>query len=213
MKYKAYLFDLDGTLLDTLADLAVSVNYALEAHQLPLRTETEVRRFLGNGVERLIADAVPPQTPEKCYKEVLQTFRTYYLEHCMDHTAPYPGIMSLLQALKSEGAKLYVISNKPDNAVQSLAHRYFKEYMDYAVGESKTVRRKPCPDALLKAIRHAGVSMSEAVYVGDSEVDIETARRAGVDCLSVTWGFRDRDFLVESGATVLIDHPADILCM
>lgn len=211
MKYKAYMFDLDGTLLNTLTDLAASVNYALCAYDLPKRNLMEIRRFLGNGVKRLIMDAVPDNFDEKDLGKVLETFRSHYIEHCMDNTHPYDGIMEVLQHLKEKGAKLYIISNKPDNAVQELYKHYFSKYIDYAIGESKNIRRKPCPDTLLKAIDHAQVTPNDAVYIGDSEVDIETARCAHVDCISVTWGFRDKDFLKAAGATKMIDTPIELL--
>lgn len=211
MKYEAYLFDLDGTLLNTLTDLATSVNYALTTHHLPPRNTTEIRKFLGNGIKMLIAEAVPANTNENCCNEVLKTFRAHYIQHCMDKTAPYEGIINVLEQLKANGAKLYIISNKPDNAVQELYKHYFSKYVDYAIGESENIRRKPCPDTLLAAINHAQVSHEKAVYIGDSEVDIETARRAHVDCISVTWGFRDSDFLIKSGATTLIDSPSELL--
>lgn len=201
MKYKAYLFDLDGTLLNSLDDLAQAVNYALCTHKLPTRSLTDIRKFLGNGVKKLIADAVPPKTDEGCYNMVLNTFRLYYINHCMDNTAPYDGVLNVLRELKEKGAKLCIISNKPDNAVQELNRHFFSEYVDYAIGESENIRRKPFPDGILKAMNQIQVSPKDTVYIGDSEVDIETARHAQIDCISVTWGFRDKDFLEAIGAT------------
>lgn len=211
MKYKAYLFDLDGTLLNSLDDLAQAVNYALCTHNLPMRSLTEIKKILGNGVKKLIADAVPPKTDEGCYDKVLKTFRSYYINHCMDNTVPYDGVLNVLRDLKEKGAKLCIISNKPDNAVQELYRRFFSEYMDYAVGESEDVRRKPWPDGILKAMNQVKVSPKDAVYIGDSEVDIETAQRAQIDCISVTWGFRDKDFLEAVGATKMIGTPLELL--
>lgn len=211
MKYKAYLFDLDGTLLNSLDDLAQAVNYALCTHKLPTRSLTDIRKFLGNGVKKLIADAVPPKTDEGCYNKVLKTFRLYYINHCMDNTAPYDGVLNVLRELKEKGAKLCIISNKPDNAVQELNRHFFSEYVDYAIGESENIRRKPFPDGILKAMNQIQVSPKDTVYIGDSEVDIETARHAQIDCISVTWGFRDKDFLEAIGATKMIESPLELL--
>lgn len=211
MKYKAYLFDLDGTLLNSLDDLAQAVNYALCTHKLPTRSLTDIRKFLGNGVKKLIADAVPPKTDEGCYNKVLNTFRLYYINHCIDNTAPYDGVLNVLRELKEKGAKLCIISNKPDNAVQELNRHFFSEYVDYAIGESENIRRKPFPDGILKAMNQIQVSPKDTVYIGDSEVDIETARHAQIDCISVTWGFRDKDFLEAIGATKMIESPLELL--
>lgn len=205
------IFDLDGTLLDTLDDLCASVNHALSAHRLPQRSRAEVRAFLGNGIRRLMRQAVPPGMPDDRFEPVFATFRSHYMEHCLTHTAPYDGILPLLSRLKERGTHTAIVSNKLDPAVQTLRTRFFAGLIPLAVGESATVRRKPAPDALLAVMDRLGATPGTTVYVGDSEVDLEAARRAGVKCLSVLWGFRDEDTLRQAGATTLVAHPLDIL--
>lgn len=205
------IFDLDGTLLDTLQDLTDSVNYALAAHGLPLREKSEVRAFLGNGYRYLISHAVPDGTAEALMGRVLSAFAAHYGEHCLDRTCPYEGIMPLLQTLKENNIKMAIVSNKGHEAVQQLAKRFFSGLIDIAVGESKSVRRKPNPDTVLEAMRMLGSTQTETVYVGDSEVDIETSKNAGVKAVTCLWGFRDKDFLLQHGATALIERPEELL--
>ncbi len=208
------IFDLDGTLLDTLDDLANSVNYALRTHQLKERSIKDIRRFLGNGIRYLMTNAVDNAVTGDDFEAVFQTFRTHYVAHCLDTTRPYTGIMQLLETLKSKQIKMAIVSNKLDPAVQELAERFFKGYIDSAVGESKTVRRKPNPDAVLKAMHDLGTTADHAIYVGDSEVDLETAKNAGLPCALVTWGFRDEDFLRSlplQRDTHFINQPAELL--
>lgn len=205
------IFDLDGTLLDTLDDLCAAVNHALRTHGLPERTTQEIRSFLGNGIRRLMQLSVPENMDEEDFENVFSTFRTYYVAHCMDSTRPYPGIIPLLEALKASNVKMAIVSNKVHTAVQELNQRFFDRYMTTAVGESATVRRKPNPDAVLRALQEMGSLRERALYVGDSEVDIETARNAGIPCVTVLWGFRDRDFLMRSGAETCIDRPSGLL--
>ena len=204
------IFDLDGTLLDTLHDLAAAVNHALTSHSLPPRSEAEVRTFLGNGIRSLVERAVPDGLTGEQFEQVFETFRTYYMEHCQDRTQPYEGIMPLIRQLHERGLKMGIVSNKVDAAVQELNDRFFKTYIETAVGESPTVRRKPCPDAVLAALRRLGSSPKEAVYVGDSEVDLATAENAGLPCVSVLWGFRDHYFLLAHGATCCIERPEEL---
>ena len=210
MKYKALLFDLDGTLLNTLEDLYRSVNYALEAFQFPLRSLDEVRMFVGNGVARLIALAVPAGTPPKVTEEVLSVFRGHYAEHSREHTAPYEGILLSLHALHDKGWKMAVISNKFDAAVKALNAEFFSDYISVALGEQEGRRKKPAPDALFDAMKELGVSGEECIYIGDSDVDIETAKNAGIPCIGCAWGFRGRDFLREHGLPDdrILDDPA-----
>lgn len=189
------IFDLDGTLLDTLGDLAASVNYALRTHQLKERSIDEVRQFLGNGIRYLMEHAVDGAVTGDAFERVFTTFRTHYVEHCLDTTQPYPCIMPLLEELKRRNVKMAIVSNKLHPAVQELAERFFKGYITSAVGESATVRRKPNPDAVLAALNELGSTKEEAIYVGDSEVDLATARNAELPCALVTWGFRDESFL------------------
>jgi len=204
------IFDLDGTLLDTLHDLATAVNHALTSHSLPPRSEAEVRTFLGNGIRSLVERAVPAGLSDGKLEEVFETFRTYYMEHCLDRTQPYEGIMPMIKQLHNRGCKMGIVSNKPDAAVQELNERFFKTYIGTAVGESPAVRRKPCPDAVLAALHRLGSTTEEAVYVGDSEVDLATAENAGLTCVSVLWGFRDHDFLLAHGATCCIERPEEL---
>lgn len=204
------IFDLDGTLLDTLDDLFISVNHALRSHGYPERSRQEVRSFLGNGIRQLVRLSVPGHTTDREFEETLRSFRTHYVEHCMDRTRPYPGIPALLDNLKSQGIKMGIVSNKLHTAVQELNRRFFSDYMTTAIGESATIRRKPCPDAVLLALRELGSSPDKALYVGDSEVDIATARNAGIACVTVLWGFRDKDFLLRAGAQTCISSPAEL---
>ena len=185
------IFDLDGTLLNTLTDLSNSVNYALRSHHLPERPLTEVRQFLGNGIRNLMLQAVGDNASTEEFEQVFQSFRTHYMEHCLDFTAPYPGIMHLLEQLKERGIKMAIVSNKLQPAVQELSERFFKGYITSAIGESETVRRKPNPDAVLKALEQLGATPKEAIYVGDSEVDLTTSINAKMPCALVCWGFRD----------------------
>mgnify|MGYP004683036869 CR=1 FL=1 len=200
MHYQAAVFDLDGTLLDTLTDLYPAPNAALAAFGYPPRTREDVRAFVGNGVGLLIHRALPAATPPERESEVLAFFREYYAAHCREATAPYTGIPALLRALRDAGVRVAVVSNKFDAAVKDLCRAYFGDAVEVAVGESPTVRRKPAPDAVLSALRTRGVPLSGAVYIGDSDVDIATAAAAGLPCISVLWGFRDRDFLAAHGA-------------
>lgn len=209
---RSILFDLDGTLLDTLDDLVNSVNYALRTHHLPERSHTEIRSFLGNGIRNLMLDAVGRGMSDEAFEPVFQTFRTYYVEHCLDKSKPFAGIIDLLKALQQRGITMAVVSNKLHPAVVELNERFFKDYITSAVGESATVRRKPNPDAVLAALSELGCSKDEAVYVGDSEVDLHTAQNAGMQCMLVLWGFRDEDFLRSlPGASLFAQCPADIL--
>ncbi len=209
-KITTIVFDLDGTLLDTLQDLADSVNHALVAHGLPQRSTDEVRRMLGNGIRYLMEHAVPADLPAERFEPVFDTFRTHYVDHCLDKTRPYDGILPMLADLREHGYRMAIVSNKLDPAVQELNERFFSRYVESAVGESETVRRKPNPDGVLEAIRRLGSTPDEAVYVGDSEVDFATARNAGVPCITVLWGFRDEDFLRGIGATTFAHTPADV---
>lgn len=210
-KFDTYIFDLDGTLLNTLDDLATSCNFALQEFEMPLRTTEEVRQFVGNGVRKLMERAVPAGTSDAVFENVLSVFRDHYLQHQLDTTAPYPGVMSLLAELRRQGAGMAVVSNKFYDATQSLCQHFFGGFIDVAIGERATIRRKPAPDTVNEALRQLGARRETAVYVGDSDVDIETARRAEMPCISVLWGFRSREFLLEHGASTLIAHPMDLL--
>ena len=211
--YNTYIFDLDGTLLDTLTDLAASTNYALRTHGMPEHTIDEVRRFVGNGVRKLMERAVPDGTDNPLFDEAFATFRQYYMEHSLDTTRPYEGIPDMLAALKAKGCHLAVVSNKMMAATQELCRHFFPETIEVAIGENEAegIRKKPAPDTVIAALRQLGVGEEGAVYVGDSDVDIATARNSNLPCISVLWGFRDRDFLLQHGASTLISAPKELL--
>ena len=213
MKLKAVIWDLDGTLLNTLCDLAASTNAALAACGLPLRTQDEVRRFVGNGVRRLIERAVPEGSDAQTIERVYSAFVEHYGAHSRDATRPYDGVPELLDALLSRGVKLAIVSNKIDFAVKELSRAYFGERMQVAVGDAPERRIKPAPDSVLEAMRQLGVTREETVYVGDSDVDVETARNAGVTCCAVSWGFRSEESLRAAGAERIAANPAQLLAM
>ena len=195
MRYKAVLFDMDGTVLDTLGDLTNAVNHTLTAFGFPTRSRREAAGFLGNGAAWLISHAVPRGTDPEKTAEVLRAYQPWYDSHCAIETAPYPGILPMMERLQAAGVKQAVISNKQDSAVRLLAEQHFPGLLETAVGESPTVRRKPNPDAVLAALRHMGVSPENAVYIGDTEVDIVTAKNAELACAVVGWGFRTEEEL------------------
>lgn len=199
-RYDAVIFDLDGTLLDTLTDLTASANAAAARFGFPLRTEAEICSFVGNGIRRLMQQVVPGGEAHPDFTAAYDYFRQHYGVHCMDETEPYPGILSLLDALKHDGIRTAIVSNKADFAVKKLSSVYFREMIDTAVGEHEGCRRKPAPDSVLRALETLGVPRSRAVYVGDSDVDLLTAQNAEMDCIPVCWGFRTRDFLIGHGA-------------
>lgn len=210
--YNTYIFDLDGTLLSTLGDLAASCNYALRTNGMPERTIDEVRVFVGNGVKKLMERAVPNGEDNPAFEKTYSDFRKHYMEHNLDTTKPYDGVMDLLKELNSRGKKVAVVSNKFYAATQELCRHFFGNLVQVAIGEREDIRKKPAPDTVIEAMRQLGVTTEGTVYIGDSDVDIETARNSGMPCISVLWGFRDRDFLLQHGATTLVDTPADILC-
>lgn len=211
--YSTYIFDLDGTLLSTLGDLAASCNHALRTNNMPERSISEVRQFVGNGVRKLMERAVPQGTDDNATEKALADFKAHYSLHSLDTTQPYPDIMRLLNALHAQGKRVAVVSNKFCAATQELCAHFFGDLVDVAIGEMEGIKRKPAPDTVNEALRQLGTTAAGAVYIGDSDVDIDTARNAGMPCISVTWGFRDRDFLLAHGATTLVDSPMDILNM
>lgn len=211
MKYRLAIFDLDGTILYTLEDLKISLNFALSANGLPERTLDETRRFVGNGIRKLIERAVPENSDPGLTDKVFDDFNLHYKEHCTDHTRPYEGITELLSALRAAGVKTAVLSNKADYGVQELCARYFPDMFDYAAGERAGVRKKPAPDGVFTILETLGVAAAEAVYIGDSEVDIETAENSGTDSIIVDWGFRDRELLISRGARVIASAPKEVL--
>lgn len=206
MRYDTVIFDLDGTLLDTLGDLADSTNYALSACGLPTRTEEEIRAFVGNGIGKLIARAVPEGIAAKTEAKCLALFRAHYVLNMENKTAPYPGVLNLLRQLNQDGYKLAIVSNKLDSAVKGLVPSYFPDLVPVAVGETEGIDRKPAPDMVYSALTELGADPSRAVYVGDSEVDLATAQNAGLPCIAVSWGFRSREFLQAHGASLIADN-------
>ncbi len=211
MKYNTIIFDLDGTLLNTLEDLTDSVNYALNEFGYPLRTINEIRQFVGNGVKVLMDRAVPHGTSPEDTAKCLEIYRKHYSGNMQNKTRPYDGIYELLTDLKEKGAKLAVVSNKYDSAVKALCNDYYKEYIRVAIGESPEVAKKPAPDSVYAALAKLAAAKEEAVYVGDSDVDVRTAHNAGLKCIGVTWGFRNREILKAEGADYIIDKPEELL--
>ena len=209
-RYKTVIFDLDGTLLDTLEDLTDAVNYALEAYKMPLRTIEEVRNFVGNGVRKLMLQAVPDGEKNPSFEEIFSLFKEYYGEHCNDKTGPYKGILELMEELRKQGYVMGIVSNKIDSAVKELNSMYFADYIQVAIGEKEGVQRKPAPDTVFAALQELGMEKETAIYIGDSEVDLATARNAGIPCISVLWGFREREFLEECGADMFAETPKDV---
>lgn len=209
--YNTYIFDLDGTLLSSLADLAASCNYALRTKGMPERTLDEVRRFVGNGVKKLMERATPDGLQNPLFDKTLADFRQHYMKHNLDTTCPYEGVMPMLEELQRRGKKVAVVSNKFYAATQELCHHFFGDLVTVAIGEREDIRKKPAPDTVIEALRQLNATAEESVYIGDSDVDIDTARNAGMPCISVLWGFRDKDFLIEHGATTLVATPQEIL--
>ena len=208
-KITTVIFDLDGTLLDTLEDLKNATNYALNVCGMPERTLGEIRQFVGNGVRKLMIRAVPQGEENPAFEHAFAVFKEYYGEHCNDATKAYDGIPELLRELKNTGYAMAIVSNKIDSAVQDLNNRYFPQ-VDVAIGDRENLKRKPDPDSVFLALKELGRTREEAVYVGDSDVDLATAQNAGLPCISVLWGFRDRDFLVEHGAKIFLAKPIEI---
>jgi len=212
--YQTFIFDLDGTLLDTLRDLAGSVNHALRQFGMPEHSLDDIRRFVGNGVRRLMERAVPQGADHPQFEEVFAAFRRHYMEHSLDTTRPYDGIVDTLRQLKRRGCRMAVVSNKMMAATRELVGHFFPE-IEVAIGEHEAegIRKKPAPDTVYEALRQLGVGKEGAVYVGDSDVDLATARNSGLPCISVLWGFRDRQFLQENGATTFVAAPCELLEM
>lgn len=214
-QYDTYIFDLDGTLLDTLNDLAASVNYALKQYNMPQHSIDEICSFVGNGVRLLMSRAIPGGEDNPAFDGAFRCFREHYLIHSQDTTRPYEGVMEVLAELKRRGKRIAVVSNKFYVATQELVKHYFGQLVDVAIGEHEQegIRKKPAPDTVFEALRQLGVGSVGAVYIGDSDVDIETARNSGLPCISVLWGFRSKAFLMNHGATLLINSPYELLSL
>lgn len=212
MKKKIIIFDLDGTLLNTLEDLTDSTNSALEQLNYNKRTIEEVRGFVGNGVRKLIERALPNGSENPDFEKCLETFKKNYSENMYNKTAPYNGIIEMLNKIKAKGYKIAVVSNKFDTAVKELCKRYFPDLIDYAAGENEAcgIKKKPAPDTVLKTLAELGLNTNDAIYSGDSEVDIMTAKNSNMPCISVSWGFKDNEFLIKNGAEIIINKPDEI---
>ena len=208
-KINTVVFDMDGTTLDTLIDLAGAVNYVLKKYNMPTHELNEYRQFFGSGIKYAFKCAVPKGTSEEMVDEMLPTFKSYYDVHCLDNTKPYNGILELMKVLKEHQYKIAIVSNKIDSAVQELHQRFFKDYVDIAIGEKPGIARKPAPDMVAEALEKLGSKKSEAVYIGDSEVDYQTAVNSNLSCILVLWGFRDKEQLKDFDAKFAI-NPSDI---
>lgn len=213
MKYKAIIFDLDGTLLNTLEDLTDAVNAALAKYHMPARTREQIRHYVGNGIVKLMERAVPEGRDHPDFDRALEEFKQYYSVHCRDKTALYPGILNMLQQCKAQGIRMAIVSNKADFAVKELNPVYFQGLIEIAHGENEAagIRKKPAPDMVFQTLREMDCRVEQAVYVGDSDVDLETAAHAGMTCISVSWGFRSREFLEQHGAERIVDTPDELI--
>ncbi len=210
MEKNTLIFDLDGTLLNTLEDLHISFNYAIMQFGYPERTIEEITSFVGNGIKKAIERALPHPVKEEELNQIINIFKEYYKEHMLEHTKPYNGIIQMLQDLKSNKCKIGVVSNKFDDAVKRLCKSYFGSLIDIAIGEGYGIKKKPNPKGVIKAIEKLNSTLEKSLYIGDSEVDIQTALNAGIPCISVLWGFKDKNFLTENGAKNFAEVPDDI---
>ena len=209
----AILFDMDGTLLDTLYDLWASTNAVLRELKCPERTLEEIRAYVGNGARNQIRCALPEGSADELVDKALARYQAYYAEHCNDHTRPYDGIVQMLETLKDAGKQLAVVSNKPDKMVKILSKEHLGTLLDVSIGETPQIARKPAPDTVFKALEELEVDKENAVYIGDSEVDVATAKQAGVPLIAVSWGFRSRAALSDAGATTIVDSPEELLSL
>ncbi len=213
MNIKAVVFDLDGTLTDTLEDLKDSVNFALRFMGFPERSADEVRGFVGNGVRRLIFLSVPDDTADEVSEKCLKIFKEYYKEHSCIKTMPYDGIIQMLRELKNKGVKTAVVTNKMHSAAVDIVNLFFEDLIEITVGQIDGVAQKPQPDGVFFALEKLGVQKENAAYVGDSEVDCITAHNAGIPCIAVSWGFRDEKILRENAADYIVNKPEEIIAL
>lgn len=211
MKYKAVIFDMDGTILNTLEDLKNATNYSLRQFGMPERSLEEVRMFVGNGIRKLVERAVPPGTPKEKIDQILDVFLEYYEIHSADNTSPYPGILELVEKLKKSGIKTAVSTNKADVPAQELGREYFNGIFDLIVGQQDGLKVKPAPDSVNKILSILDIQKKDAIYIGDSDVDVQTAKNSGLDFIGVSWGFRGREFLEKNGAKNIVDNANEIL--
>lgn len=211
MKYKAVIFDMDGTILNTLEDLKNATNYSLRQFGMPERSLEEVRMFVGNGIRKLVERAVPAGTSEEKIDQILDVFLEYYEIHSADNTSPYPGILELVEKLKKSGIKTAVSTNKADVPAQELGREYFNGIFDLIVGQQDGLKVKPAPDSVNKILSILDIQKKDAIYIGDSDVDVQTAKNSGLDFIGVSWGFRGREFLEKNGAKNIVDNANEIL--
>ena len=213
MNKNILIFDLDGTLLNTIEDLANSTNYALNTLGYPQKTVEQVRNYVGNGVAKLIERAIPNGRANRDFEQCLEIFKENYSKNMYNKTAHYDGIIEMLKQLRINGYKVAVVSNKFDAAVKELCKKYFPDMIDVAIGENEAggIKKKPAPDTVSKALKELNGKTSDAIYLGDSEVDIQTAQNSNMPCISVTWGFKDKDFLIQHGAKILVNTPHEII--
>ncbi len=209
-KIDTVIFDLDGTLLYTLGDLHACFNHAITHFGYPERSIEEIRNFVGNGIKKAIERALPHKVADDELEKIVAYFRDYYKDHMLELTKPYDGILELLMTLKKNGFKLAVVSNKYDLAVKSLCKNYFEEYIDIAIGEGNEIRKKPEADGTIKVLKELGSHIENAIFVGDSDIDITTAKNVGIPCISVLWGYRDKEFLKKHGAKLFAETPKEI---
>ncbi len=211
MKIDTIIFDLDGTLLNSLGDLHACFNHAIKSFGYPERTLEEIKSYVGNGIKKAIERALPCPIEDSNLNKIVDYFRIYYREHMLEFTQPYDGVIEMLEELTKKGYKLAVVSNKYDDAVKMLTQNYLGKYIKVGIGEGYGIRKKPEIDGVLAAIDELGSKIENAIFIGDSDVDIRTAENAGIPCISVTWGFREKDFLIEKGAKILVDSPKEII--
>ena len=211
MKYTTIVFDCDGTLLDTLTDLRNAVNYVLRAHDLPERSVPEVKAALGNGVAHLMRQSLPDSISEAEFNTYLDEFKAYYGEHLQDYTAPYPGMLDVLDTLRAKGYKLAIVSNKIQEGITPLNKEYFGDRLPVAIGERPGLQRKPAPDMVLQALKELDSTQDESIYIGDSEVDVATAKNSSLLCIGVTWGFRDEQLHKDLGVKYIARKAEDIV--
>ncbi len=211
MKYDLIIFDMDGTILNTLEDLKNSLNYVLQQAGYQTRTLEEIRTFVGNGIRKTIERALPSDIEEEKVDELFSLFMDYYAIHNTDNTKPYNGVIELLKELKHLGYKTAVVSNKQNSAVKSLCKKFFTGLFDVEIGEKANIAKKPEPDEVNEVLKILNIDRKKSIYIGDSEVDIQTAQNSKMKSIIVDWGFRDRKFLYEHGAEVIVSNPSEIL--
>ena len=211
MNINTVIFDLDGTLLNTLEDLYLAFNYAIKSFGYPERSLEEIKSFVGNGIKTAIERALPHKVSDEEFEKIVEKFKQYYIKNMYTKTEAYGGINEMLSELKQKGYKLAVVSNKYDDAVKTLCKNYFKDYIEVAIGEGHGTEKKPSPTGVIKALKELNSNKEEAIYIGDSEVDIQTAKNAQIPCISVLWGFKDKEFLKANGARIFAEVPNDII--